>query len=34
MFVFDQTGGYDERFATAEGQLHDDPAGVISDEQA
>jgi uncharacterized protein YbcI len=34
MFVFDQTGGYDERFATAEGQLHDDPAGVISDEHA
>jgi uncharacterized protein YbcI len=27
IFVFDEAGGYEERFATAEGQMDDEPAG-------
>jgi uncharacterized protein YbcI len=31
MFVFDQTGGYEERFATAEGQIESQPTGVAAE---
>lgn len=31
LFVFDRAGGYEERFATAEGQIEDDPSGEIDE---
>ena len=34
MFVFDKTGGYEERFATAEGQMEDDRPGEVTESQA
>jgi uncharacterized protein YbcI len=34
MFVFDKAGGYEERFATAEGQMDGEPTGDITDSEA
>jgi uncharacterized protein YbcI len=34
MFVFDHAGGYEERFATAEGQIDGEPTGAITDAEA
>jgi uncharacterized protein YbcI len=34
IFVFDQTGGYAERFATAEGQIEGDPFREIGDPES
>jgi uncharacterized protein YbcI len=34
MFIFDRTGGYEERFATAEGQIDNAPTGTTVDPQA